>query len=141
VGFLDSAKAERIGNGSLQGNQKAKQNHNMTNPSKALAQAAIQYAAQGAREYIQRRDLAADPQRLFDLVKEEVGKALPDALIDADKAIQCGMGRIGEIILGHSMVLAGIEGAKKACAEYAQEHAEPVKVEYQATNLQDFRSN
>jgi hypothetical protein len=109
---------------------------NMTNPSKALAQAAIQYAAQGAREYIQRRDLAADPQRLFELVKEEVGKALPDALIDADKAIQCGMGRIGEITFGHSMVIAGIQGAKRACAEYAQEHAEPVKVEFTPRDLE-----
>lgn len=108
----------------------------MTNPSKALAQAAIQFAAQGAREYIQRRDLAADPQRLFEMVKAETVKALPEALKDANEAIECGMGQIGELTFAHSMILAGIEAANKACAEYAAEHAEPIKVEFTPRALQ-----
>ncbi|MGH8897007.1 MAG: hypothetical protein ACRDZ4_08310 [Egibacteraceae bacterium] len=84
------------------------------NSPEQLAQAAAQIAMRGAREYLNRHSLKADPAALSETLRSWVKIKLPEALKDAKDAIEAGMHQIAEQTFAASMFQAGIEAAKEA---------------------------
>ena len=69
---------------------------------------------QGAREYLNAHNLRIEDYEAFsNALKEGVKDGLLSALDDAKKALDLGMPQVAEQTFAASMILVGIEAAKK----------------------------
>jgi len=80
-----------------------------------LADVAVKAATQGAVEYIKANNLKVDFANLSESLRTMVMIRLPAALHDAKEALDAGMDQVANQTFLASMVLAGIDAAKKAC--------------------------
>lgn len=80
----------------------------------ALADAAIATARMAAVARL-RVNHAIPTDDLDGIVKDEVAKALPEALDDAKEALECGMTDAALQTFSASMAIAGIAAANRAC--------------------------
>lgn len=81
----------------------------------ALARVSSDIAARAAAKYLSVHSLNADTGKLSECLSRSVKAALPEALRDAERALNCpGMGDIASHTFIASMTLAGIAAAKEA---------------------------
>lgn len=85
-----------------------------TNLADSLGKVAAVLAAAGARAYLERNHIAADPVALSECLRSWVSAKLPEALNDAREALACHMDQAAEATFRASMINAGIEAAKEA---------------------------
>lgn len=88
--------------------------------TQALADAALGIAFVGAREYLRRHGLHAEPDALAECVKSWARIKLPEALADAREAFAIGMVDAGVLTFKSTMIIAGIEAAKEAATAKAE---------------------
>jgi len=84
------------------------------NPPSNLGETAVAIAAEAARIYLDRHNLAATPEALSATLRSWVKSNLAEALRDAKDALDANMLQAAEITFKASMVQAGIEAAKEA---------------------------
>ena len=89
----------------------------------ALATRAVEIALRAAREYMAQRNLTADPDTLRACLKSWLRVQLPEALVDAREAIECGMHQAASATFALSIARAGIEAAKESSMPSSLAHA------------------
>lgn len=81
---------------------------------KDLVEVGVSMAMRGAKEYLDRHGLTAEPEALRECLKSWLKLQMPVALRDAREAFACHMDKVAEATFAASMVQAGIEAAKEA---------------------------
>jgi len=79
-----------------------------------LGERTCEIAAQAAMRYLETHNLTADPDALASCLTSRVRAKLPEALRDAEEAIDAGLSDYGELTYKATIALAGIEAAKEA---------------------------
>lgn len=78
-----------------------------------LALLATKAACDGAHRFLEVHGLEADPDQLAVAVREEVRREIDRALDDFARAVEVGMGTIGQATFVACLALAGVAAAKR----------------------------
>ena len=82
--------------------------------TEALSEQTLHIAAQAAMRYLETHNLTASPDALASCLTYRVRAKLPEALRDAQEAVEAELPAYGELTYKATIALAGIEAAKEA---------------------------
>jgi hypothetical protein len=94
--------------------------NNESQNMKELVNVGIAIVAAGAREYMSKHNMKANPEVLAACCKKWQKIQMPVALKDAKEALACGMSQVAEATFKASLFQAGIEAAREAALPAAQ---------------------
>jgi len=92
--------------------------------TETLGEQTLHIAAQAAMQYLETHNLTASPDALASCLTSWVRAKIPEALRDAQEAVDAGLIEYAELTYKATIVLAGIEAAKEAGFPASQQTGE-----------------